>query len=69
MTATRTRPRCQGRRRKQRGATFGLFACGRKATTLVTTAVGLSRTHFVCDDDECFRHIAGGYPAQSRSLA
>lgn len=59
---------CQGRRRKWRGATHGVYACGRKATTLVTTRVGHSRTHRVCDDAECFEHVAGGYPASSRPL-
>lgn len=67
-TAARTQ-RCQGKRRMWRGHVLGTFKCGRKATTLVTTNVGLSRSHYVCDSDECFAHIAGGYPAQSRPLA
>lgn len=67
MPTTRTR-RCQGRRRMWRGHTLGVYACGRKATTVVETRVGLSRTHYVCDDPDCFAHVAGGYPAQSRAL-
>ena len=61
--------RCQGRRRKWRGHVLGTFACGRKATHVVETRVGLSRTHYVCSDAACFNYVAGGYPASSRPLA
>lgn len=60
--------RCQGRRRKWRGATLGVFACGRKATRVLETHVGLTRHHYVCDDDECRRFVTNGYPASSRAL-
>lgn len=60
--------RCEGKRRKWRGHVLGTFACGRKATAIVETRVGLTRTHYVCDDAECFAHITGGYPAASRPL-
>jgi hypothetical protein len=61
--------RCQGRRRKWRGHVLGMFACGRKATHVMETRVGLSRTHYVCDDPECFDYIRAGYPASSRALS
>lgn len=67
MPTTRPR-RCQGKRRMWRGHTLGVFACGRKATAVMETRVGLSRTHYVCDDAECFDFIRGGYPASSRAL-
>jgi hypothetical protein len=66
--STTPRPRCQGKRRMWRGPRLGTYACGRRATAVVTTRVGLSRTHYVCDDPECFAHTAGGYPASSRAL-
>jgi hypothetical protein len=67
MARTITR-RCQGKRRKQRGHVFGLFACGRKATHVMETRVGLSRTHYVCEAGECFDSIREGYPASSRPI-
>ena len=64
-----TPQRCQGKRRMWRKHTLGVFKCGRKATTVMETRVGLSRTHYVCDDAECFDSIAGGYPASSRAIS
>lgn len=59
-------PRCQGKRRKQRGHVFGLFACGRKATHVFQTYVGTSTTHYVCGGDEgCVSSITSGYPAMN----
>jgi hypothetical protein len=52
-----------------RGHTFGTFKCGRKATHVMETRVGLSRTHYVCESGECFDSIREGYPASSRPLA
>ena len=63
-----TTPRCKGKRRKYRGNVFGTFACGRKATAVVTTNVGLSRTTYVCDDSECWQHVTSGYPAVAKLL-
>lgn len=60
-----TSTRCQGRRRKWRGHVLGMFACGRKATYTFQTYVGLTVTHYVCDDDACLRHITGGYRAHN----
>lgn len=55
--------RCEGKRRQFRKGAYGVFKCMRKATGTVTTSVGFSRTHHVCDDEECFSSVAGGYPA------
>lgn len=55
--------RCQGKRRKQRGHVFGTFACGRNATAVFETRVGLTRTHYVCDDAECMASLTHGYGA------
>ena len=63
------RKTCQGKRRMWRGRRLGTYACGRKATTVVTTNVGFSRTHLVCDDPECYDHVRQGYPASARPLA
>jgi hypothetical protein len=64
--ATSYTPRCEGRRRKQRGHVFGTFACGRKARFVFQTYVGLSRTHYVCGgDDGCVGSITSGYPANN----
>lgn len=46
-----------------RGRTLGTYKCGRVARFVFETRVGLSRTHYVCADTECFHSIAGGYPA------
>jgi hypothetical protein len=62
------RKTCEGKRRMWRGHKLGTFKCGRKATAIITTNVGLSRTHYVCDDSECWAHITAGYPASSRAL-
>lgn len=56
-----SKQRCQGKRRKQRGPTFGTFACGRVATYVFQKYVGTTTTHYVCDDNECYSHITGGY--------
>lgn len=56
-------PKCQGKRRQFRGRSYGTFKCGRKATGTVETHVGFTKHFHVCDDDECYRSIAGGYPA------
>lgn len=58
-------PRCEGKRRMWRGRTLGTFKCGRKATYVFQTYVGTSNTHYVCNEDECLRHITGGYPANN----
>lgn len=60
--------KCQGKRRKQRGHVFGTFACGRNATHVVTTRVGYSKTHYVCEDGDCFSSVTSGYPATSRRI-
>lgn len=52
-----------------RGRTLGNFKCGRKATTVMTTMVGFTRTHYVCDDGECSSSISNGYPARFRALS
>lgn len=65
MAKTQT---CQGKRRMWRGNRLGTYKCGRKATHIVETRVGLSQTHFVCEDDDCFRSITSGYPANSRRI-
>lgn len=67
MTKSST-PRCQGRRRMQRGRTFGLYRCGRKATAIITLNVGYATNRYVCDGSECFRDLTSGYPADSRPL-
>lgn len=61
-----TKQRCEGKRRQFRRGSYGVFKCMRKATGTVTTNVGFSKTHHVCDDDECFSSIACGYPAQHK---
>lgn len=61
-------PRCEGKRRQFRGNAYGVFKCTRKATTVVTTNVGFSKTHYCCDSDECFGSITGGYPSPSRPI-
>ena len=66
MAATR---RCEGKRRMWRGHVLGTYKCGRKATHVTTTKVGYSKTHYVCDDRECFNHIREGYPADCRPIA
>jgi len=53
---------CEGKRRQFRKNKFGFFKCARKATVVITTALGFSERHYCCDDDECFRAITGGYP-------
>lgn len=58
-----SKQRCEGKRRQVRGATFGVFKCGRKAKGVVVTKMGFSESHPCCGDDECFRSIAQGYPA------
>lgn len=65
MTAVR---RCEGRRRMWRRGRLDTFKCGAKATWLVTTQVGLSRTHYCCDEPDCFGSIAQGYPASSTRI-
>lgn len=55
--------RCKGKRVKNTKRGWGLQPCGRKATIIMETRVGLSRTHAVCDDTECWDYIRGGYPA------
>lgn len=55
--------RCEGKRRQFRGNSYGTFKCGRKATTQVETHVGFTEHHVCCNDDECYRSIAHGYPA------
>lgn len=56
---------CQGKRRMQRGRTFGTFKCGRKARFTFQTYVGLSRSHFVCGEQECTSSITQGYGANN----
>jgi len=63
-----TRRRCEGKRRMWRRNRLGTFKCGSPATWLVTTQVGTSQTHYCCDEEECFRSIAQGYPASSRKI-
>lgn len=63
-----TTRRCQARRRKWRGNVLGKFACGRKATAVMTYYVGTAGTGYVCDDPECHSYLSGGYPTVSRSL-
>ena len=60
--------RCEGKRRQFRRNSYGVFKCMRNATGTVTTNVGFSETHYVCDDDQCFSSIACGYPAQFTPL-
>lgn len=60
-----SKQRCQGKRRKQRGPVFGTFACGRNAKWVFQTYVGLTRTHYVCDDSDCMRSITSGYRAEN----
>jgi len=55
--------RCSGRREQFRNGKQDLFKCSRKATGIVETQVGFSEHHYICDDDECYRSIAQGYPA------
>lgn len=62
------KPRCEGKRRMFRGNSYGVFRCTRKATTVVTTNVGFSETHYCCDDDECFRSIHGGYLVTTKPI-
>lgn len=64
-----SKKRCEGKRRKQRGPTFGTFACGRNATWVFQSYVGTCTTHYVCDDHDCMRHITSGYrPMNLRKL-
>jgi hypothetical protein len=35
----------------------------RKAIGIIETHVGFTAHHYVCDDDQCFHSICGGYPA------
>lgn len=60
-----TKKKCQGKRHKQRGHVFGTFACGRTAKWVFQTYVGLSRSHYVCDDPECMGSITHGYGANN----
>lgn len=62
MVAKKT-PRCEGKRRQFRGNTYGTFKCGRKATGTIETRVGFTEHHHACDDEQCYRSIAAGYPA------
>lgn len=55
--------RCEGKRRMWRGHRLGTYACGRTARFVFQTYVGLTRTHYVCGDDECTRSITVGYTA------
>lgn len=55
--------KCEGKRRQWRGHTLGTYKCGRNATGRVETRVGTTVTRWVCDDEECYRSIAEGYPA------
>jgi hypothetical protein len=59
--------RCQGKRRgfRARGnsCVAGIFRCMRKATGIIETHMGFTEHRYVCDDEECFRSITGGYPA------
>jgi hypothetical protein len=55
--------KCKGKRVKTSGKRWGLQPCGRKATLIMETRVGLSRTYQVCDDAECWDYIRAGYPA------
>lgn len=58
--------RCEGKRRMWRGHTLGTFKCGRKATHVFQTYVGLSTTHYVCGgEDGCVQSITGGYRAMN----
>lgn len=58
-----SKKRCQGRRRQWRRGILGNYACGRVATYVFETRVGLSRTHYTCGDRECMDGITSGYPA------
>jgi hypothetical protein len=45
-------------------------SCGRKARFTFQTYVGLTRSHYVCGDDECTASITQGYGANNwRELA
>ncbi len=57
------KPKCEGKRRQFRGPTYGTYKCGRLATGTVETHLGFTEHHSVCDDEECFRSITQGYPA------
>lgn len=57
--------KCEGKRHQVRRGTMGVFKCNSRATRTVTTNVGFSETHYVCNSAECFQSIACGYPAQS----
>ena len=57
--------RCEGKRRMWRGNRLGNYKCGRKAKFVFETYVGLSRSHYVCGDEECVRSITDGYGANN----
>lgn len=60
-----SKQRCQGKRRMQRGRTFGTYKCGRVARYVFQTYVGLSRSHYTCGDDECTASLTHGYGANN----
>lgn len=63
-----TAKRCEGKRHMWRGNKLGTFKCGRKARWVLTTSVGLSRTHYSCGDAECDLSVTQGYPASGKQL-
>jgi hypothetical protein len=63
-----TAARCQGKRQMWRNHRFGTFKCGNKATWIVTTQVGTSQRHYCCDDCDCYRSIAQGYPTSNTQI-
>lgn len=56
---------CQGKRRQN----FEIKRCRRVAKWRITTMVGYSRTHYVCDDNDCYRSVTNGYHATAVPLA
>lgn len=57
--------RCEGKRRMWRNHRLGTFKCGRVARVAFETYVGVTRSHYACDDAECMASITQGYGANN----
>lgn len=57
--------RCEGKRRMWRGRRLGTYKCGRVARYTFQTYVGLTRSHYACDGDECWDSLTNGYAAHN----
>lgn len=60
-----SKQRCQGQRRAWRRGVLSTGKCGRVARFTFQTYVGLTRTHYVCADNECMGSLTHGYRAMN----